>query len=183
MPVIPLSLKRGHLLQDPPLSIPSHEGFSFVGIPPILGFLISKKSHRVNIDLDCLKIYDSSPHTCKIDIEAIFQQEPEKLIKLWRSRATCHIAGRVRAQYRQMAFRHRPPLGPSSLLSDSLWLHAILLNPHISVYSMLSLSPTLAPVAAMLSLPLFAKNVPALSLASSILLLDWTLNAKECPNL
>ena len=32
----------------------------------------------------------------------------------------------------------------------------------------------------MLSSLLLAKNVPALSLASSILLLDWTLHAKEC---
>ena len=54
----------------------------------------------------------------------------------------------------------------------------ILLNPHTSGYPLLSLSPTLAPVTAMLSSLLFAKNVQALSLASSILLLDWTLDAK-----
>ena len=33
------------------------------------------------------------------------------------------------------------------------------------------------------SVALFAKNFPARSLASSILLLDWTLQDKECPNL
>ena len=59
----------------------------------------------------------------------------------------------------------------------------ILLNPHSSGYPMLSLPFTLAPVVAILSLLLFAKNVPALSLASSILPLDWILDTKECPNL
>jgi hypothetical protein len=54
----------------------------------------------------------------------------------------------------------------------------ILLNPHTSGYSLLSLSPTLAPIATMLSSLLFAKNLQALSFASSILLLDWILDAK-----